>query len=117
MSIVSRLGFDGGAGFHESADAEVEASFGSTYSDWISRRPLRALLCLSRSIAVGATDLKLFIAMKKIAAMTNSKTMKPNPPPCRLMLAMWGSPELRATLPKKGREDAPAGHVWHLLGR
>jgi len=33
------------------------------------------------------------------------------------MLAMWGSPELRATLPKKGREDAPAGHVWHLLGR
>jgi hypothetical protein len=74
-------------------------------------------LCLSMSIAVGATDLKLFIAMKKIAAKTSSKTMNPNPPPCRLMPAIWVAPRSRATRAKKGREYTPDGRLWHLLGR
>jgi hypothetical protein len=60
--------------------------------------------------------LKLFIAMKKITAITNSKTTNPNPPPCRLMPAIWVALRLRATPPKKGRNDALAGCLWHLLG-
>jgi hypothetical protein len=117
LSTVSKLGRDGGAGVHESADADVDESFGSTYSDWISRLPLRPLLCFWSSIAVGATDLKLFIAMKKTAARTNSRTMNPNPPPCRLMPAIWDPPERPATQTKKQRQDAPGGQVCHLSGR
>ena len=115
-SIVLRFGRDGAAGVHESPDAEADVSFGSTYSDWISRGVLRSLLCFWTWIAAGATDLKLFIAMKKTTTSTTSMTTKPKPPPCRLMPGMWGVRRRLATPVKKGREDAPAGPVWHLLG-